>query len=466
MTAITPSQLHNNGENTLSGGGVAVGCLIDAVGGVRQVGFATAASASLASSVAAPAIIAIATAAGSLGLLASGALSMGFTATATIPDASTKVDEANLEFNKARLQARQDHPNYGKANDKIKPSEIQNHPRVKSAEQLVNIRKIGVVNQTTLFAMGLIQSACGVVYMLSSQAASVFHYSAILTGTTAVLASAVTNVALGAIYLFRGSMMIDRSRLALSLVGEFRKELQSKTSLEEKIKFLNTAESYGETYMDARVDASCLKTKNNGLPCIMTAHGFKFPDGKMLPYIGNEKNEYLARIEKGIFSEQLKHRLYATVGVTMIIGGILTLALTALTHGIAPIAISLGSAIFFMLAENIFFSFDTPQIFNWLRDRLNGPISVTRQTESPINHGDREGDWSDMRFLDQNSFWVAQGNQINPQPNRIVNTDTGPVASRAPSQASLLEDRTSLDLDGPEPTYGGFKANGIYKQSC
>jgi len=415
MSTIAPLSsaplLHNNGENTLSGGGVAVGCLIDAVGGVRQVGFATAASASLVSTAVAPAIAAIATAAASVGLLASGALSMGFTATATIPDACRSVSKAHQEFLKAKHNTLSEDAQTPQGSP-----ETPEDPRVKSAKQLLTIRKIGVVNQCTLFAMGAIQSACGVVYMLSSQAASVFHYSTILSGSSAVLASAVTNVALGAIYLFRGSMMIHRSRLALSLVGGFRRELQNIESTDGKIKFLKTAESYGETYMDARVDSSCLKkvlsrpadnelmndlgfSKDTDIVSVtMTANGYKLEGKENLKAYETEaqKQEYLNAIQKGIFTEQLKHKLYASVGITMIIGGILTLALTALTHGIAPIAISLGSAIFFMLAENIFFSYDTPQIFNWLRDRLHQSPKEVTSNESPENSSQKQKETSPL----------------------------------------------------------------------
>lgn len=366
---VPQGKVKDNGDISITPAVERFFCFLDGVGGVRQAAFAVAASATLVSSVAAPVIAAIATAAASVGLLFSGVFTMATVVTITIPYTRSSLKKAQEELRKVQSTAK------------------DTDPKVKSAKQMVTIRKLGLASQSILFVMTAVQCASGVVYMLGSAAASLMHYSAVLTGASAALAGIVTNVALGAIYTFRGTVMIYKACLALSMVSSFKKDFKNCKDLHDKMAFLQSEEVGGEAYMQPRVDASCLeKTLADGRVCTMTAAGYKFEDGSVEQYSNDtERQEYVQRVEKGIFSEQLKQMVYAAVGVSMIIGGVLTLAVTALTHGLAPIAISLASAVFFMLAEFIFLSHDSPQFLDCVRDRLFGPIKEGQVPSSGVS---------------------------------------------------------------------------------
>lgn len=357
--------LQNNGETSLTNTIVTTGCLIDTIGGVRQVGFTASASAQLATSVG---VATIASSAASIGLLCSGPISMAFASICTIPDARSHVIAARKELKDAREVAPLEIIEMGV----VPVLSREGDPRVKSAKQVLTIKKIGVVSQVCLFAMGAAQTAYGVVDMLGSSVASVFHYSPVLTGAAAATATLVASIGLGVIYMLRGCTMITRAFKAISLISSFNENFK-RLAPDDKIVFLQEQEAHGAAYMSARLDPSCLETTKDGKKCVMTARGFRMDNREIIEYTETEKAKYLQAVEKGIFTEKLKHVLCGLIGVAMVFGGILTLTLTALSHGTAPIVISLVSAIFFMASESIFLSYDHPRIFNKLRDLLFAP---------------------------------------------------------------------------------------------
>lgn len=403
-SASKSASIKNNGETSLTNTIIATGCLIDTIGGVRQVGFATSASAQLASSVG---VSAIASSAASVGLLCTGPLSMAFSSLCTIPDARSYVIKAQKELDEATSAAQrksmevheESSENDSLLHAQTKRKAVESDPRVKSARQVLTIKKIGVASQVFLFAMGAMQTASGIVDMLGSSVASVFHYSPVLTGAAAATATVVTTIGLGVIYLIRGGTMIARAFKAHSIIRNFDKEFKAQSTIDAKIEFLKAQEIHGSTYMSARLDSSCLETTKEGQKCVMTAHGFKFEDGRVVEYNESEKVDYLQAVEKGIFTEKLKHVLCGLIGVSMIIGGVLTLALTVISHGMAPIAISMASAIFFMASEYIFLTYDAPGIFDKMRDwlfvssipRPNASVEVVNANDDSLEAEDVEG---------------------------------------------------------------------------
>jgi hypothetical protein len=87
----------------------------------------------------------------------------------------------------------------------------------------------------------------------------------------------------------------------------------------------------------------------------------------------------------------------------------LTLALTALSHGTAPIIISLVSAVFFMAAEYIFLAYDSPKAFDSLKDFLYAPAKRAPTTASLSESASIERTVS-VSTQDQNR-WLEESDQ-------------------------------------------------------
>lgn len=324
--------------------------LIDFVGGGRQLSalvqtISQLSHASLGLSAAAGAAIPI-------GLFITG---FGSAATAlfwTIPDAIDNLNSASKELFSAN-----------------------NLPVETDAKLAVEIARLGLANHSLYFSMGIAQIAAGAVEMCSAPIAHVFHYTPVLTGTAGTVATVVTGVALGAIYTARGAVMMTRAIKSYQIVGEFHARFKSSFENSDNrvvnaLVFMKEEESKGATYLNRRINPSCLRGEDpSGKEIAYTANGIQTTNG-IQKYTPAQEKEYLMRVDKGIYTEKLKLKISMTIAAAMIIGGILAIVLTAVTGGIAPLIIGLVSAIFFMSMEYIFMTYDSTGIFDTLRDYL------------------------------------------------------------------------------------------------
>ena len=112
-----------------------------------------------------------------------------------------------------------------------------------------------------------------------------------------------------------------------------------------------------------KVDASCLTGVENGVTKTYSASSLK----EATPA---QKLQYLALVDKGIYTQRLKQKLSMSIGVAMFIAGALTIVVTVMSGGIAPVIIALASAIFFILMEGFFWTYDSSSAFEWFRDKL------------------------------------------------------------------------------------------------
>lgn len=358
-----------NADFNLTPGRTFVYCSIDGIGGLRQTSTA-AQSISLLSHASSNASN-ITGAAIPFGLLITGLLSMGTAAFWTLPDSSQALTEAQKELEAAEKALET-------ATDKEESKKV-----VMEAKHAVEISRLGLANHSLYFSMGASQTASGIVSMLSPETAHVLHYSPILTGHAANIAGLATGVALGAIYVARGGVMLTRAVKSYCLVrdfhDEFKKGFENSGSkgqtdgIHAATGFMEKAKVKGQPYLDRRIDQSCLRKtdeKGNYLGTY-TEKGFQNPEGEITKYSSDsEKIEYLKRVDKGIYTEKLKHEVAITIAIAMIIGGVLAIVLSVMTGGIAALIIGLVSAIFFMSMEYIFMTYDSSSLFEWLRDRL------------------------------------------------------------------------------------------------
>lgn len=266
--------------------------------------------------------------------------------------------------------------NLGSANKELFCTPIANIEEVEEAKKAVEIARLGLANHSLYFSMGAAQIASGAVAMCTAPIAHVFHYTPVLMGTSATIATTVTGVALGAIYTARGAVMMARAVKSYLIVDEFHNAFKRSSQSEgdkvaQALTFMQDEEAKGATYLDRRVNPTCLRGKNvKGEEIAYTAKGIIAKDGTLKPYTSAEKQEYLVRVDKGIYTEKLKLKVSMTIAAAMIIGGVLAIVLTAVTGGIAPLIIGLVSAIFFMSMEYIFMAYDSTGIFDILRDSL------------------------------------------------------------------------------------------------
>jgi len=327
--------------------------IIDGIGGGRQASTGIGAASLLAGI---PSVARVANAIIPIGLLITGPLCAGTAIAWTIPDA-----RKNLKLAKEELQ------------------EASTPEAKKEALEAVQIAELGVANHGLYLAMGVTQTAAGVTIMCGPEAAHVFHYTPLLMAHAATIATSVTSAGLGAIYVARGTVMLTRAVKNYRLVHDFHNNFQAcfndgQESLEKAIELMENAEKSGSAYLDRRVDASCLteKDEKNKIVKTYTASGVKDINGTITAYkTTEEKLNYLERVDKGIFTEELKHKVAMVIASVMIIGGILAIISAAIfTGGIALLIIALVSAIFFMSMEYIFIAYDSSSVFNSLRDRL------------------------------------------------------------------------------------------------
>ncbi len=342
--------------------------LIDAVGGVRQVAAAVAAAAALAGGfiVAGAASVFI-----PFGLLFTGVLSLDTALAWSIPDAINEFKNAGKEFELVEM-------------DKAHPLRLE-------AEKNRVIAGLGLANQSLYGSMGVGQIAAGFITIISSPFTHLMNHlfaktthvvlAPLLTGAKAATAALATSVALAAIYVVRGIVMMVRAGIKLVDVNDFRNKFNAtlqenskdfqESKIEKAINFMEDAEKRGGSYLNRRVDSTCLQAEINGNKFTYTAEGLKDKNGKIELYDTFTEQDYLNRVDKGIFSEKLKNQIAMIIAGAMIIGGILAIILaTVFTGGIASLVIGLTSAVFFISMEYIFLTYDSSRLFKLLRDRL------------------------------------------------------------------------------------------------
>ncbi len=329
LSSPTSPMQKGNADMVLTFGRSVAYCTIDGVGGLRQTGAAIqAASLILHTS---PAVSSFAGVATPIGLLFTGPGCMLTAAVWTLPDAYDSLLAANKELESANIQG-----------------------AMQEAEHAAEIAKLGLANHSLYFSMGAAQTTAGIVEMCGPTMAHVLHYAPVLTGTGASIASIVSGVALGAVYTARGAVMMTRAVKSYCLADEFHKNFKAEfkgkefcDKIDNAFKFMEEAKSKGNDYLKRRVDLSCLAKTST-----------------------DDKLEYLKGVDKGIFTEKLKHQVSMVIAGAMILGGVLAIVLAAVTGGLGPIIAALLAAVFFMSMEYIFMAYDSSYIFESLRDFL------------------------------------------------------------------------------------------------
>jgi len=371
-----PQLEKENSDYKLTAGRTVVYCTIDAVGGLRQTSTAAQGASSLASHFQhVPSLglqhpgqhlvallptlsraSTVANAAIPIGLLITGPLCAATGAAWTIPDSYAGLKTANEQLRTAK----------------------KNSGEEEEGKRVVEIARLGLANQSLYAGMGVAQTATGVLMMLSPNAAHVFHYAPILTGHAASVASLAAGVALGAIYTVRGGLMFARAAKSYHDVAAFQEELKKWPTVDSVIARMQDAADgkldHDSDYIKRRVDVSCLVDEKGNR---YTAQGILKPGAeKATPYGHNtaEKREYLARVDKGIYTEKFKQKVGMTIAAAMFIGGVLAIALSVMTGGLPAIIIATSSAVFFMGMEYMFLTYDSSRLFEWMRDRMyKGP---------------------------------------------------------------------------------------------
>lgn len=334
--------------------------------------------------------------AGPIGSCIAGPIIMGTAIAWTIPDALKDLKAAKEELEAAEASG--------------------SRPKIEEAKHAVLMARLGLVNHYCYFSMGAGQTAAGVTGMMSKTAATKMGYAAPLGAGAATTASLAVYFALGAIYTVRGGVMMARSGMNLSYTNRFYKRLEAKhaTSVDSAIKAIkDEAFERGDSCLGRGIDSSCLvKEERDGNKLTKITYG---PDGvleetftqytesekifgandfigstekdgitttgsedgrkisKFVPYdeVKYKKSEYLERVDKGIHTQKWRHRIGLTIGSSMLVGGILTillLALTIATGGLAPVVIALASALFFIVMEVVFLTYDRSSYFERFRD--------------------------------------------------------------------------------------------------
>lgn len=249
------------------------------------------------------------------------------------------------------------------------------------AAEAIKIAALSVKSHYLYAVMGMGQTGLATVSMLSDVGAKAFHYTPVLTGTVGTVAGAVGSMVLGGIYLWRGKVMHQRAKKSYTLVKDFRREFNQLKNINEAMGFLQKAEKRDvlDGNLTRRVNAACLTTPRG----TYTAHGFLSKDERLIPYENDtQRVEYLSRVDKGIFTNELKQETALKISKAMMFGGALALIAGIIAIGllfsnpagivmallIAIAAIGLISAVFFCGVEYIFLVNDSSKLFTIYRD--------------------------------------------------------------------------------------------------
>jgi hypothetical protein len=334
---MTVAAAKSNGDLTLTPirGPVYMGT--DLFGGFRQVCTIAQAASQLAHS--SPIIAGVANAAISIGLCLTGTVCMLTAAVWTIPDAYNSYKTVSTEIELTQLPPQPEESAEETASKLL---------ALEEAKKALPIAKLGLANQGLYFGMGAAQFVAGVIDLCSPATAQILHYAPAMTGTAASTAAMASGIALGAVYVIRGSVMMVKSIKSARIVHAFEEELKTETgkSIKAAVDFMKKEEKKGAAYLGRRLDMEGLEEAKNDI-------------------------EYLKAVDKGIYTEKLKHNIAIIIATAMIIGGILAIAAACLCPGTLPlIAIMLISAVFFLSVESVFLTYDSSKIFIWLRNTL------------------------------------------------------------------------------------------------
>lgn len=333
---MTTVAVKNNGDLNLTPIREPVYMGADGVGGFRQVCTIAQAGAQLAH--ASPIISGIANAAISIGLCLTGTVCMLTAAVWTIPDAYKSYEAVSNEYELTQQPPQEEDETEAAARELA----------YEEAKKALPIAKLGLANQGLYFTMGAAQVAAGVIDLCSPATAQVLHYTPAMTGTAAGTAAMASGIALGAIYVVRGGIMMAKAIQSSRIVHAFEDELKAEAgkSIQDAVNFMKKAETQGDAFLGRRLDMECLKGAKTDI-------------------------EYLKAADKAIYTEKLKHKIAKIIATAMIIGGILAIAASCLCPGTLPlIAIMLISAVFFLSVESVFLTYDSSKIFIWLRNHL------------------------------------------------------------------------------------------------
>ena len=323
----------------------------DGIGAFRQVSTITGVSLELAHS--SSVVSGIASTAIPLSLCVTGASCMLVSAIWTIPDSYDALKAVLAELEKAEKELNELEIPLDvseEAKKALSALKVVVEKKLEEAKIALPIAKLGLVNQILCFTMGAGQAAAGAVDICSPAVANTLHFSPLLTGGAATTAGMAAGIALGAIYVIRGSVMMTKSVKSYCIVSNFEEEFKSKTqqSIEEAVEFMKASVDRGKPYLGRRVDSKCLKEAE-----------------------GKTDVEKLQAFDKGIFTEKLKHKIGIIIAAAMIIGGILAIVAACLFPGTLPLMIILLiSSAFFLSVESVFLTYDSSKIFEWLRNKL------------------------------------------------------------------------------------------------
>ena len=165
--------------------------------------------------------------------------------------------------------------------------------------------------------------------------------------------------------------MLKRSLKNYHTVLDFRKKFNKSTDVQSACALMHQAELAG-SYLDRRVSLDCLQDSEKGIE--YTATGKKDANGIITPYQNDkERLEYLKRVDKGIYTEELKHKMTSFIGFAMIVGGLLgigtLIAFSVGSFGVVPVVLGLIAATLFASGEFIFVPYDNATLFEKLRNR-------------------------------------------------------------------------------------------------
>jgi hypothetical protein len=297
-------------------------------------------------------------------------------------------------------------------NDVKKMGHIFGDELNRAKEELSRELKIAtaqLVNQCFYLCLGIAQTMHGTLNFIWSLYETVQKFSALIHGangwhlaaglTTPLLhlVAKVSGAAAGAFYFIRGMCIVYRSQKSKEVVDDFQKKFNEAGQIEGTTKqkianvmfFMKQEEDFanglekvkdegvdnlGTEYLNRRFSTAFLTKIEEGT--IYTAYGKMDENEKLSSYDSNRKEynlkdriEYLKAVDKGIFSEQLKHKLGKVIGIAMIVAAVLTiLAVCVVTGPFAPLIIGLVACIIFAVMEYAFYKYDNSEAFEQWRD--------------------------------------------------------------------------------------------------
>lgn len=255
-----------------------------------------------------------------------------------------------------------------------------------------------LMHGTLTFIWGLYETVQNFFQLIHSTAVCAWHLLPGLTSPLLHLISKVSGVAAGVFYLIRGICIISRSSKSKVIVDDFQKKFERAGQMGEtpqqkvanlmlfmrnqedfadqleKVQDKGSVENLGLDYLKRRFSTEFLTQIEEGT--IYTAYGKLDENDTLTSYDSNtqvynlkDRVEYLKAIDKGIYTEQLKHKLGKVIGIAMIIGAVLTIiAACVFTGGLAPLIVGLVACIIFALMEYVFYVYDNSEAFEKYRD--------------------------------------------------------------------------------------------------